>query len=373
MRAALFLLPAFCVAGCAVLMPTPTRAPSPRPSPSVHPALQGLQDVRGALELHSRHSHDGTTPIPTIARLAELADLDFIHITDHGTFAGHPEQRLTGRPLVFVGEELSTEAGHVLALFITRTVDADQPPASVLEQIHAQGGLAVVSDPTRPEHPWTRWDLAVDGLVIYDLNRALMADGIPWMLAKAAVLPNSVFWQTTRRRPADALAVWDQQLLQGRRLTGLAGHDTHAHAGIKPLLVDSFQSGFRFAATHVLVPALTPAALAEGLRRGRCYVGFDGIGDPRPFVFALHQADTWTLMGDRVAWQPGLTAVVQLPRRGTVQLFRDGQALRSTIGTDIRWPIERPGVYRLEVSRKNRPWILSNPIYVVDANQTFER
>ena len=358
--------------GCAVLMPTPTRAPAAAPSapqrrPSVagaHPALQGLQDARGALELHSRHSHDGTTPIPVIARLAELAGLDFIHITDHGTLAGHAEQRLTGRPLVFVGEELSTTDGHLLALFIANDVAANQPTERVIEQIHAQGGLAIVADPARPEHGWTRWDLPVDGLVIYDLNRALMADGIPWMLAKAAVLPNAVFWQTTRRRPAEALALWDHQLLQGRRLTGISGHDTHAHVGVTPLVVDSFQSGFRFAATHVLVPTLTPAALAENIRRGRCYVGVDGIGDPRPFVFALRHAQGWALMGDHVPWQAGLTAVIQLPRRGTVRLFHNGQALRSTVGTDIQWPIERPGIYRLEVSRKNRPWILSNPIYV---------
>ncbi|MBI4228055.1 MAG: CehA/McbA family metallohydrolase [Candidatus Omnitrophica bacterium] len=370
MKAAL-VVSGMCLTGCAALIPTPTGpgrgAAWPAPV-SAHPALQGLHDVRGAMELHSRHSHDGTMPIATIARLAGAAGLDFVVITDHNTLAGHAEERREGRPLVLVGSELSTTGGHLLALFMDRPVTNDQPVEQIVEAIHAQGGLAIVSDPTSRKTPWTRWDLPVDGLAIFDLNDALLTDGIPWLLLKAALLPNATFWHTVRRRPAVALAVWDAQLQRGRHLTGTAGHDTHAHAGVAPVLIDSFQSGFRLMATHVLVPALTPAALADGLRRGRVYVGFDGAGDPRPFLFTIHHQAGWAVMGDRVPWAPGLSAVIQIPRRATIRLYHDGRPLRSTVGTTVEWPIERPGVYRIEVSLNNRPWMLSNPIYV-DAHE----
>lgn len=355
--------------GCAALLPTtlPSRPPVATPT-SPHPALQGLRDVRGAIELHSRHSHDGTTPIAMITRIAEHADLDFLIITDHNTLAGKPEERLDRRPLVLVGEEISTTAGYLLALFVARDVPRDQPPDRIVEAIHAQGGLAVVVEPLGRKKPWARWDLPLDGLAIYDLNDALLDDAKPWLLAKALALPNPTFWQTVRRRPDDVLALWDRQLQRGQRLTGIASHDTHAHVGVGPFLVDSFQSGFRLVTTHVLVPELTPATLADGLRRGRCYVGFDGVADPRPFLFACRHADQWRLMGDRVAWQPGLTAVIQVPRRGLIQLLRNGEPLWSWVGTDVEWPIERPGVYRVEVSLKERPWILSNPIVVENAS-----
>lgn len=353
--------------GCAALVPSPTAPPHTvlvTAPPLTHPALAGLHDLRGAMELHSRHSHDGTMPIAAIARLAEATGLDFVIITDHNTLDGQPDERRQGRPLVLVGSELSTTGGHLLALFIDQPVTNDQPVERIVEAIHAQGGLAIVSDPTSRKTPWTRWDLPVDGLAIFDLNDALLRDDVAWLCLKALALPNPLFWQTIRRRPAEALAVWDAQLQRGRPLTGTAGHDTHAHAGLAPVLIDSFQSGFRLMAMHVLAPALTPADLAEGLRRGRCYVGFDGVGDPRPFVFAVRRQDGWTLMGDRTPWHPALSAVIQIPRRALIRLYHNGRPLRSTVGTTVEWPIDDPGIYRVEVLLNNRPWILSNPIAV---------
>lgn len=204
------LAAALLCAGCAALPtpPMPTlplrRRPAPPPAAATHPSLEGLQDVRGAMELHSRHSHDGTMAISAIAKLAQAANLDFIIVTDHNHLNGKSEERRQGRPMVLVGSELSTTGGHLLALFIEKPVTNDQPVEQMIEAIHAQGGLAIVSDPASKKKPWTRWDLPIDGMAIFDLNNALMDDTIPWMLVKATALPNPMFWQTVRRRPGTA-------------------------------------------------------------------------------------------------------------------------------------------------------------------------
>lgn len=352
------------VAGCAALIPTSATAPlTPTAPPSAHPTLRGLLDVRGAIELHSEHSHDGTTPIAVIARLAQAADLDFIIVTDHNTLAGKAEEQRTGRPLVLVGSELSTEAGHLLALFITQEIPRDQPVEQIVAAVQAQGGLALAAHPLWPKKPWTRWDLPLDGMEIFDLSTALSDDSAGWLALKAAVLPNPWFWRTIVRRPTMVLSRWDRQLAI-RPTVGIAGHDTHAHAGIKPFLVDSYASGFRLLATHLLVQDLTPEALAEALRQGRGYVAFDGLADPRPFVYGVRSPAEWARMGDHLRWEEELMALVQIPRRGTITLYRDGEPVGRTEGTEGRWTLKRPGVYRVELFLGAKPWIFSNPIYV---------
>jgi len=358
-------LAAVATTGCAALLPTPAvrHAPPSAAATGAEPAIHGLRDVRGAIELHSRHSHDGTTPVSTIARLARAVDLDFIIITDHNTLAAKPEERLTGRPLVLVGSELSTSAGHLLALFIDQEVPHDQPVERIVEAVHAQGGLAFAAHPLWPKKPWTRWDLPIDGLEIFDFSTMLNEDATPWLLLKALVLPNPWFWRTTLQRPSAVLAHWDRQLAT-RPLVGISGHDTHAHAGLRPFLVDSFQSGFHLVSTHALATELTPRALADAIRRGRCYVGFDGVADPRPFLFAVQHRRGVGLMGDHIPWQPDLTAIVRVPRRGVITLYRDGKMVGRSHSVGARWVLEHPGVYRVEAFLGKRPWIFSNPIYV---------
>ena len=51
-----------------------------------------------------------------------------------------------------------------------------------------------------------------------------------------------------------------------------------------------------------------------------------------------------------------------------VELLRDGVPIRRQEGRELLHPVDRPGVYRIEVSLwvvdRWLPWIFSNPIYV---------
>ena len=50
------------------------------------------------------------------------------------------------------------------------------------------------------------------------------------------------------------------------------------------------------------------------------------------------------------------------------QAWRDGVPIRRQEGRELRHQVDRPGVYRVEVSLnvvdRWRPWIFANPIYV---------
>ena len=66
--------------------------------------------------------------------------------------------------------------------------------------------------------------------------------------------------------------------------------------------------------------------------------------------------------------EPGLVLEVQSPIPAAIILLRDGVPIRREHGRLCGHGVDRPGVYRVEVSLRVvdrwRPWIFANPIYV---------
>ena len=84
---------------------------------------------------------------------AARAALDVIAVTNHN-------QTLTGRlaewvsesgdgPLMLAGEEITNPQYHMIAAGIAHAVDADQPAAGAIADVHAQGGVAIAAHPSR--------------------------------------------------------------------------------------------------------------------------------------------------------------------------------------------------------------------------------
>lgn len=49
--------------------------------------------------------------------------------------------------MVLVGQEVESSAGHILAIDIEENIPDFRPPAETIDQIHAQGGLAILAHP----------------------------------------------------------------------------------------------------------------------------------------------------------------------------------------------------------------------------------
>ncbi len=102
------------------------------------------------LHIHSDHS-DGTATIPEIMEYVQhRTDLDVIAITDHNTIEG----ALFAQSLaelydfeVIIGEEVSSDCGHIIGLFLTEHVPAGMSPRDTIAAIEAQGGIAIVAHP----------------------------------------------------------------------------------------------------------------------------------------------------------------------------------------------------------------------------------
>jgi hypothetical protein len=112
--------------------------------------MMGLAD----LHIHTTYSWDGTCTVAAVLKqAASYASLDVVAITDHNTIAG-AVKAMELAPLYGVemipGSEISTHAGHVLALFIHEDVPAGRPLRETVLAVAEQGGLCVAAHPTAP-------------------------------------------------------------------------------------------------------------------------------------------------------------------------------------------------------------------------------
>ena len=81
---------------------------------------------RADLHVHTSASADGRSSLEETARAARRAGLDAVAVTDHNLCTPAPE-RLEG-VLFIPGCEVSTRAGHITALFLTRPLPAWPAP-----------------------------------------------------------------------------------------------------------------------------------------------------------------------------------------------------------------------------------------------------
>ena len=115
------------------------------------------------LHIHTIYS-DGTASVPEVlAHVAARPELRVIAITDHDTIAGALEAQRLARAFgveVIVGEEVNTQEGHLLALYIETILPPGRPAAETIAAVHAQGGLCIAPHP----YDWASPSLGHTGL-----------------------------------------------------------------------------------------------------------------------------------------------------------------------------------------------------------------
>jgi len=101
---------------------------------------------------HTHWSRDGTMSPRRLLELARGRGIDCLAVTDHDRFEGareaaalaaaHPEL-----PRVIPGQEITTQAGELIGLYLVEAVPAGLPPLETVARIHRQGWLAYLPHP----------------------------------------------------------------------------------------------------------------------------------------------------------------------------------------------------------------------------------
>jgi hypothetical protein len=349
-------------------------------------------DYTGVIHVHSNLGGHSTGTLPEIVRAAEAQGLKFLVMSEHpSTEVDTASQTLSGihRGVLFIpGTEAAAQNGDRLLMLNGMPANASsvQSTAQLLD-------LAVANDrPTLVAYPleFQSWgEGRFDGVEVYNLYTDarrvkplwMLFDGI-WSYRSFADLLFARFFQ----RPSEALRLYDEAIAnQHRHISLTAGNDAHQNvgfgiadsAGKKYLYVqlDPYERSFATVRNHVVLKqnqTLDESTLLQALREGHSFVAFDIFCDATGFMFTAESAALRKTMGDEVAAGPGLQLVIKSPVKAAVKLLHDGKVI-AEVNETAEWkvPVTDPGAYRVELYLPQlgslvaeKPWIISNPIYV---------
>jgi predicted metal-dependent phosphoesterase TrpH/glycosyltransferase involved in cell wall biosynthesis len=106
--------------------------------------------VLADLHMHTDHSHDCSVPVPALLDHAESIGLGAIAITDHNVFSGAQEavELARGRDLIVIpGEEVKTDSGEVIGLFLEEEIPRGMSMGETIAAIREQGGVVYLPHP----------------------------------------------------------------------------------------------------------------------------------------------------------------------------------------------------------------------------------
>jgi len=107
--------------------------------------------IRVDCHLHTALSGDAVTTIDELAERVEQERLDVVFITDHNVTAAAVQAAERGiGAQVIVGEEIRTQDGDVIGLFLTDRIPYVLPLAEAIAKIREQGGLVYLPHPFDP-------------------------------------------------------------------------------------------------------------------------------------------------------------------------------------------------------------------------------
>jgi len=360
--------------GCAALTHThPHELPGP---PSVAQVLQdGYRDYAGVIHVHTTYSHDAQGTFDGVVRAANAQGLDYVIVTEHNNLRPLREgkQGWYGTTLVLVGTEVSTRAGHYLALNVTQDIDRSHlSPQQIIDEVNRQGGLGFIAHPYCKGAWWKDWSVhGMTGIEIYNVAHDTLDSNWRRLLLWTLTAPAEPFYRSLVHRPYDPLAAWDRLIHRDGKMVGIGSTDAHEFH-VFGFTLAPYRDLFQVVRTHVLIPAsstrLTPEAVYDALRHGHAYVAIELVGEAKGFTFMADDGQhVLGIMGDTVPFTAGLQLTMVLPSTADMTLFKDGEPLQAKTGYLWQVPITTPGVYRVEAMYYGKPWLFSNPIYITPA------
>jgi len=326
---------------------------------------------RGDLHMHTAHS-DGScksqsgkpAPCPLFLTLeaAVRRGLDFIAVSDHNTTSHYDDERelqsYFDKLLLIPGRELTTFYGHANAFGTARFIDYRVGTPDVPEtnnMFRSARSLGAIVSINHPESP--------TGEVCMGCGWTPRAP-VDMSLVTSVEVINGGGHPATR--------FWEQQLLEGHRLTAVGGSDNH-HADW-PL---DKPGSVGYPTTVIYARRLSVPDILDGIRSGRVFIDATGSRDRLLELEGQSGSDTAEMGGDL---EPGRGESVTLSVHvagcagATVHFFVDGRPSQALPDMPVSAPDARIQAHwqgdsgrhwiRAEVrDARDKLLLFGNPIY----------
>ncbi len=325
---------------------------------------------RGDLHMHDAHS-DGSCPsqsgrpVPCplflTTEAAAKRGLDFIAISDHNTTSHYDDERelqpYFDNLLLIPARELTTFYGHANVFGTSRFIDYRVGSAQVPDMdamFRNARSLGAIVSINHPESPTGE-----------------ICMGCGWTPKRPVDMNLVSSIEVINGGGNPATHFWEQQLLQGHRLTAIGGSDNH-HADWPQQKPGSVG----YPTTVIYAQNLSVTSVLNGLRSGRVFIDVTGSRD-RLLDMSAHAGSESAAMGEDLEPRGNIISLevhVVGCSGGSVRFFVDGEAhadlpsLPISAGNQMlqaEWHAD-PGRHfvRVEVRDANgRLLLLGNPIY----------
>jgi hypothetical protein len=347
----------------------------------------------GVIHVHTNASC-GSGSLPQVITAAKDANLSFVAITDHNLTLSDAEVAAADPPefAVIDGEEVSTSAGHYLALGVSDsrwnrgTGFEDRP---LMASSKRAGAVNFIAHPFGLRDRWSDWGATdYDGIEIFNDDAVWRKNKVFDIAVAALLYPVNSRLALLRlaRTPTENLAKWDE-LSSKRPVAGICGSDAHANVLVNRWSIarfPSYLSVFSLARQHVLLP-VQPGQNADqasaddilaSIQSGSSFCAVDALSPADGFSETVSSPATSVGPGGAISWSDGEILHVRTPPAAEVPLLRilrDGREILHTEAQSLDLPLPGPGRYRTEAYlrqpgftgwRRWTLWIFSNPVYV---------
>jgi len=331
---------------------------------------------RGDLHMHDAHS-DGAclsqlgqkVPCPLYRTVESAArrGLDFIAISDHNTISHYDAMRelqpYFDNLLLIPAREITTFQGHANVYGTTQFIDFRLTSSHVpninqiLKQVQELHGLFSINHPGLPSGEncmgcgWTVPNTDFSLVTAIEVVNGDLADG-----------PNS------------GIPLWQKELNDGYRITGVGGSDNH-DADLPP----DTRSAIGRPTTVVYSRELSEHAILNAIRSGHVFVDVEGTKD-RAIEFEARTTSGTAAMGDlinvRAGQQIHFTVKMTALLGAYPEVIQDGQPTALVDKSPLREPTETRAFdyvsdgkrhwFRVNIrsSNNNALLVVGNPVYL---------
>ncbi|MCB2153246.1 hypothetical protein KQI84_00040 [bacterium] len=330
----------------------------------------------GVIHVHSDLS--GGAPLSQIIDEARKASIDFVVLTDHQAKHENTDELVGWQEnglLVLAGEEVYCSDGHFLAFETREDVGQASSVQYGIEEVRRQMGVVVgthyhFDNGHRPEAIPPPVPISdVDIVEIWSFTDEFLARTRGNRALQAHFKPERVVTGPPRK----FVRAWDDELML--RQVPVVG-SLNLHCRKEPMLewktFFTCDVGFRTLRTIVYCPELPKSStrardlIWSALRQGHSYIGNEALGPTGPFNFAYEDPEGVLYhMGETVPYVQGGHIQVQLPDEAEIVIRHNAAPLFWGMGSNIRFPVTGPGVYRIEAYRDRKVWIFSNAIRIM--------
>ena len=116
---------------------------------------------------------------------------------------------------------------------------------------------------------------------------------------------------------------------------------------------------------YVLTSNLNERSIIDAIGTGHSFMAFEAHGTASWFTFVIEDDEHTYEPSDIISkFHKDLAVRIKVPAQAEIRLIRNGGIILTEKAKELTGTIPSSGVYRVEVYRGKKLWIVSNPIYV---------